>query len=1002
MRALLAAPLCAVAAALLALAADTPCAGPALGLLLDPSDAVLLPSEPADEAGLRPLVRLEADWARIEVERGAYDWSAHDAAIERLAGAGFEVGLALGGRNPLYLAAGQVPSPLVAGSLEGWLAFVRGAVHRFHGRVLTFEIGDDPRGAGFDADTFALVLKHSALAVRAEASALGARVLVATAATPAGDLEWLGALWERDVAAYVDVLPVAVGAAAGPAAAADATRAVLEQSLLHPPAASVWTYVAGASDWDAPAAAVSALAAGAQVAAFEPLAEQVPWTLGLQELLGGGYAPAPPGRLRLHYSAGAAPERARVLGSFFHARDFRTLAVFEAPPAADAEAEAHLIVDSRTVRNARIVDPSSGIVLRAKVDDAPDATGDRALRVRPAAGLQAAIFEKQAVNPGFELPREQLEIGAVRSLTAEEIISRHQQVQREQDDRLERWTAKGRIDFHFKLAQGGSTVDVSIDSNYFWERGGELEWEQVQYYVNGNKVTWKKIPELPLIQPEKVVTLPLDLTLNRTYAYRLVGEDKVGERPAYVLEFQPVDPDSALSFYRGRIWIDKSEFVRLKVSLIQNNLEPPVLSNEEVDRFRELTADGQRFWMFDDIDGQQIWNAAGRSFVVRREVSFLEYQINPAPEEFASRRAQAYASEHQMLRDTESGFRYLERQADGSRTVREGVDTSQLFGAAGAFKDSSQDSVLPLAGVNYFDYDLGGKNVQLNVLFAGLFAVVTASKPDLFGGAIDLTADASLSGFKADDRVYAGDLEIEAERIERRSQSLALRLGVPAGQFFKVTVIGRAGLNQYFSAAETSPAFVLPEDHVELAGEVECAWNRRGYSLSLSGRRARRSDWEAWGLSGVPSEPLEDSYTRFGAAAYKEWYLPRFQKIRGSLDYLDGSALDRFSRYQFSFFGEDRLSGFSGSGVRFDRGAIARAGYSFNLFEAIRFDAQLETARVEEQDLPRQSFSGVGLTANFVAPWKTVVNLSWGLALDSDIHDLEGQQEFLLLVFKLF
>ena len=58
--------------------------------------------------------------------------------------------------------------------------------------------------------------------------------------------------------------------------------------------------------------------------------------------------------------------------------------------------------------------------------------------------------------------------------------------------------------------------------------------------------------------------------------------------------------------------------------------------------------------------------------------------------------------------------------------------------------------------------------------------------------------------------------------------------------------------------------------------------------------------------------------------------------MRAEINYLDGSDLDRFSRYEFSFFGDDRLNGFSGSGVRFDQGWIARAGYAFNLFEVIR------------------------------------------------------------------
>ena len=122
------------------------------------------------------------------------------------------------------------------------------------------------------------------------------------------------------------------------------------------------------------------------------------------------------------------------------------------------------------------------------------------------AGVDVCVLE--AVGPGWGASgRNNGQV--IPTLTRPEpddIIARHQEVRAAQDENLERWTARGRIDFHFKMAQSGNTVDVSIDSNYFWERGGRLEWEQTNYYINGNQVRWKSIPELPLIQPEKVIT----------------------------------------------------------------------------------------------------------------------------------------------------------------------------------------------------------------------------------------------------------------------------------------------------------------------------------------------------------------------------------------------------------------------------------------------------------------------------------------------------------------
>ena len=259
------------------------------------------------------------------------------------------------------------------------------------------------------------------------------------------------------------------------------------------------------------------------------------WATGLQRQFDLGFAPAAQGALRLEDDGETSPAL-RVLGRFFNENDFTTMVLSRIP---QEQAAARLIVGGATVRNVRRLDPTTGRTRRVR---STRVDGGYALSLHAGSDPVVTLFRKQAATPGVDLA-EDLEVGTRRELTASEIIARFQLLQREQDDRLERWTARGRIDFHFRLAQGGAGVDVSIESRYFWERGGQLEWEQRSYFINGNKVRWKNIPQLPLIQPEKVVTLPLDLTLDKTYSYRLRGRDRVAGREAYVLEFAPNEPD---------------------------------------------------------------------------------------------------------------------------------------------------------------------------------------------------------------------------------------------------------------------------------------------------------------------------------------------------------------------------------------------------------------------------------------------------------------------------
>jgi hypothetical protein len=1013
-------------------AAEEPKQGPALGLSLETAEAGAARGLPDSDSERSVYVRLRADWRSIERQRAVYDWSKYAPVISDLERKGYRTVLSLAGSNPLH--------PQKAGSVEAWLGFVRSAVRSFAGEIEVLEIvSDNPDPAGY-----AFLLKSSAIAARAEARAMSTTIRIAQAPVPLASLEWQREVWSADSAAYIDVLPLSIGPGIPAKEVNDRIEEFMAESLLHPPASELWAHVPAGDAWNGVEQAVRALSSGVAVALVglaaevEPAFERAAWLVGADRALGAGYAPAPLAELSIVDEAGVPPAGAGALGRFFSGEDFSTLIFYSLPGELEDLSRHRMLVDSRFVRNARILDPMSGRILR--VGSAPSSEARRGSAVRIAAAKHPLIllYQKGIAPEGLELPPEEIESVRGRELTAEEIIARHQQVQKIQDDTLERWTASARIDFHFKFAQWGGTIDVSIDSNHFWERGGQEEWEQTAYYLDGNKVRWKNIPELPFFQPEKVITLPLDLTLDKTYLYRSAGRDRVKGRDAYVLEFEPADPDSSKSLYRGKVWIDRESFVRLKISVVQTNLEAPVISSEESDTYRAVSGPaGTSFWLIDHIDGQQIWTIAGNSFVVRREVAFLSYEINPPVQDFNERRAAAYSSNNQMLRDTPQGLRYLERQDDGSRSIKEKMDRSQLFAAAGAFKDNSTDGIAPLAGVNYFNFDLFGKGIQFNALYGGLLAFVTASKPDLFGKKMDATVNLTGIGIKLDDKVYSEGSEVEPERIRQLAQYLSARLGFPAGPFFKFSLIGGLSHQAYFQdkdnvddfdaarARSENPLdleFVLPQDHLLLSAGLQAEFNRRGYSVSLSGSRARRSEWEEWGLFdrvseefcradnaltecvAVDPEPVHKSFTKWSAVAYKEWYFAKFQGLRGEIDYVDGADLDRFSRYGFSRFGPTSLRGFSGSGVRFDRGAILKGAYSFNIFETISFSASLESARVElkESAVGSQSFTGLGLSGRFFGPWKTIISLSFGCALDSDIPELEGETEYLLFIFKLF
>ncbi len=157
----------------------------------------------------------------------------------------------------------------------------------------------------------------------------------------------------------------------------------------------------------------------------------------------------------------------------------------------------------------------------------------------------------------------------------EEIVARYQQVQAAQDAALESYIAEARMEQHFHPSPADPAYNIVTENRVFADRAG-VEWEELSFALNGAKWGVDR-PPFPLLQPEKVLSLPLDLRLNEDYRYRLDGVQEVGGRSAYVVRFDPVSASAAL--YRGTVWIDRRSYVRLKVQAVETHLTGPVVSN---------------------------------------------------------------------------------------------------------------------------------------------------------------------------------------------------------------------------------------------------------------------------------------------------------------------------------------------------------------------------------------------------------------------------------------
>src|SRR5207237_8051060 len=117
---------------------------------------------------------------------------------------------------------------------------------------------------------------------------------------------------------------------------------------------------------------------------------------------------------------------------------------------------------------------------------------------------------------------------------------------------------------------------------YCSDPGSPAAWVWQDFFINGVKWKYGKIPELPLIQPEKVTQLPLDIHLTNEYRYQLVREADLLGYHTYEVRFEPPpNAPAALPLYRGTVWIDTRTWARVRLTMVQLNLTGEVLSNEE-------------------------------------------------------------------------------------------------------------------------------------------------------------------------------------------------------------------------------------------------------------------------------------------------------------------------------------------------------------------------------------------------------------------------------------
>jgi hypothetical protein len=886
-------------------------------------------------------------------------------------------------RIPVWL---SVPAPETAADLDAWRTALKRTIDRHATTLAVLEVVVDRQ----PSEVAAFAVRVAAT----EARASSARVRLAVGGEAMNDVARRAAVYTVDLAPYIDLLAVAESRTAGaeewlrrvdPGArvlltgkGTEASTESSERALVDGMIEELGTAVVSHS-WRASAVTPAALRA------LAPLADVLSHEISIVE----------DDKVGLKLTIGAEDVttslRHRLL---FDTDTFSTVLIYWGGDSPEALGVSLRVPTEGT--------PGVLDLLTGERSALGDYTRDRSSS--EARGTARLTGRPMLVNfnEGADAIGVQTGVSAERQLSVGEIISRHQRQQLAQDRLVRSYIASARMQQYFRPTETDPGYDVVTENRYFVGEDG-IEWEELSFAVNNRKFGGER-PPYPLLQPEKVLTLPLQLRFDEGYRYRLVGNglQRIDGFDCYEVRFEPVRDDPSL--YRGTVWIDRKTFARIRLHAVQGELPGMVTSNEETLSYRPVTTIGnQPIFLFTALEGTQNVLVAGRTIRMDKRVTFSDFRVND--DDFVELRASARLSDRVMYRETPAGLRYYVKR-DGERVVSEHPTASVRALALGLVVDPSYTStagMLPIFGINYIDFSFGNSNTQMAMLFAGVLAAGNIQRPQLGSKRLDASVDFFAIAAPSSDRVYEVSGERESESLLTWPLSTGLNLGWRVTPFLTAKLQYQLRFDGYVRDTTTSEQFVVPSSTVTNGIGGSWEYNRSGYSVVLNGTWFTRAGWKPWGEPQPDGSLLSTpaSYVKYTASVSRDILIDAFQKIHLNAAWFGGRDLDRFVKYQFGMFDSTRIHGVP-SAVRFGELAMARGSYSVNVFDQYRLDLFLDQAWGKEEHADRnwQAIPGIGAAFNLPAPWNTILRADVGKSWLPDRYGSLGSMSLQIMLLK--
>jgi hypothetical protein len=610
-----------------------------------------------------------------------------------------------------------------------------------------------------------------------------------------------------------------------------------------------------------------------------------------------------------------------------------------------------------------------------------------------AAGLPAGAGPGCRADTDYVLLRARMPAGndrvfeAVRvtgrsNLRVEEIIARWQAAREMQRLVLDNYSVPCFLNIHFEITSFSGGFDVALELRQFVDRTGVQDWQQTAFRINGVKLRRGQEFPLPQIEPDKIVTRPLELRIDEKYTYELLGTETVNGRLCYVVGIKPAQSGETL--YSGKVWIDGQDFRQVRLKLEQRDGKDNIAAHVETQEFEIVTdAKGRPFSLVRSIYAEDSLNLAGRSVTVEKRYLFGEYSINAG--DFSARLAAARASADPMFRDTEEGLRALRKDQGGERVVEPVGKKRVMALVGGLIYDGSYSFPIPLAGVSWVDFDWHKTGLQLSAFWAGPIFLANLSRQvnKSFRWGVDL----SLIALPFSYYEYSGNKEITARRVRSFQQYVGGLVNYQATVGLDFSLQGQLVYDIYRAASETDPAYRIPASGFTLDTYGEAKYVRKSFTALGTLENGKRLGWRAFGYADDPTVTFSD-WTRYSLELSQHVFVGKLTRGGVSAGYFGGDRLDRFSQYSPGFLERPTMHGIPSGVDSFDQVATLSGYYGFNVADLAKLDGFYTHAWTENRlEGPGiRQFDGLDASIGVAGPFGTFVQGSVSFAIRGNLE----------------